>query len=245
MSGQFEELLHATLVLVAHPDDESLGCGVLLQRIARASILVCTDGAPDRWPLDLVRKVYAARRRAELRAAVSIARVEGVEVISGIQDQGLHKSLNRAAAAIAVHVRKRRPRALLTHAFEAGHPDHDACAFLAQWAGRTFSLPVWEIPLYHRLTPLSPLTYQEFLIPGEKPVAISPSATELNRKRLMLSMYRSQQSVISGFDPARELYRPQPDYDFARSPNVAVSTYAVCNDVPINAVLGSLQAFRG
>src|SRR5437868_962228 len=35
-----------TLLVVAHPDDEALGAGALLTRLANASIVIVTDGAP-------------------------------------------------------------------------------------------------------------------------------------------------------------------------------------------------------
>ena len=40
------ELLGRTLVLVAHPDDETAGCGALLQRMDEPIIVFATDGAP-------------------------------------------------------------------------------------------------------------------------------------------------------------------------------------------------------
>jgi LmbE family N-acetylglucosaminyl deacetylase len=38
------------LVVVAHPDDETGGCGVLLQRLHQATVVFCTDGAPMQAP---------------------------------------------------------------------------------------------------------------------------------------------------------------------------------------------------
>src|SRR5438876_12216218 len=39
-------LLGRPLVLVAHPDDEALGCSALLQRAQSAAVIFATDGAP-------------------------------------------------------------------------------------------------------------------------------------------------------------------------------------------------------
>src|SRR5207248_225254 len=41
-----EPLLGRTLVLVAHQDDETIGCGALLQRMRDPLVVFGTDGAP-------------------------------------------------------------------------------------------------------------------------------------------------------------------------------------------------------
>jgi LmbE family N-acetylglucosaminyl deacetylase len=155
----------------------------------------------------------------------------------------LHRSLDRAAAIIARYVIEHRPDAILSHAFEAGHPDHDSCAFLARWAGRKFSLPVWELPLYHRRAPSSPLIYQQFLRSFGNETSLCPAPHELHRKELMLSHHRSQAAIISEFNTTRELFRPQPPYDFSVNPNPALSTFAVCDNVAIASVLESFRSF--
>jgi N-acetylglucosamine malate deacetylase 2 len=248
VGDSLQELLASTLILVAHPDDESIGCGILLQRIAHATVLVCTDGAPAKPPLSAIRRAHrkrlAAKRRLEFLAAAALAGAQRAGIVAGIEDQRLHERLQRAARAIIDVVVAHQPKAILSHAFEGGHPDHDSCAFLARWAGKRFSLPVWEMPLYYRSKPQEPLTYQRFLHPGENEIALAPTADELRRKRQMLLQHRSQAAVISEFDEARELFRPQPAYDFGASPNAALSAFAVCEQVPIATVLSSLRTFR-
>jgi LmbE family N-acetylglucosaminyl deacetylase len=162
-----------------------------------------------------------------------------------IQDQTLHRFLEHAAVLVAQHIARHRPGAILSHAFEAGHPDHDSCALLAQWAGRRFSLPVWEMPLYHKTSPSSPLVYQQFLHSDGNEVALFPAPEELQKKRMMLSMYRSQAAVIANFDGTREVFRPQHAYDFTVNPNPGLSTFAVCEDVTIAGVLESFRSFQG
>jgi LmbE family N-acetylglucosaminyl deacetylase len=236
------------VVLVAHPDDESIGCGILLQRIANPGVLLCTDGAPHtaRPPYSKVfrsQRWYARKRLMEFRAALKIVGVRQVWTTTGIQDQTLHLSLGRAAALIERCVVEHRPQAILSHAFESGHPDHDACAVLARWAGLKFSLPVWEMPLYYRPTPSSSLVYQQFLHSNDNEVALCPTPDELSRKEMMLAQHRSQAAVISAFDNTREVFRPQPPYDFGVNPNPALSTFAVCDHISIEAALESFRSF--
>jgi len=245
-----EQLFRSTLVLVAHPDDETVGCGILLQRITNVSIVLCTDGAPARdgpgyKKVLYSRKYYGGKRLAEFRAALRAGGVTHVYETVGIRDQTLYGSLERAALFIAQYIVKRRPDAILSHAFEAGHPDHDSCALLAQWAGRKFSLPVWEMPLYHRPSPSSALVYQQFLRSDGNEVVVCPAPEELRKKRMMLSMHRSQAAVISKFDETREVFRPQHAYDFTVNPNPALSTFAVCEGLTIAGVLERFRSFAG
>ena len=44
--AELEILLGKTVVIVAHPDDEAAGCGVLLQRMQDPIVVFATDGAP-------------------------------------------------------------------------------------------------------------------------------------------------------------------------------------------------------
>ena len=61
-------LLARTLVIVAHPDDEAAGCGVLLQRMREPVVLFATDGAPEDpyfWARYGSREAYGEMRREE------------------------------------------------------------------------------------------------------------------------------------------------------------------------------------
>jgi len=236
------------MVLVAHPDDESIGSGILLQRIANPGILLCTNGAPQvarPWYSAIFRsrQWYARKRLKEFRTALEVACVRRVWTTTGIPDQQLHLSLEQAAAAIERCVIEHQPEAILSHAFEGGHPDHDACAVLARWAGLKFSLPVWEMPLYHRPMPSSNLVYQQFLRSNGDEIAVYPTPAELTRKKKMLAQHRSQAAVISEFDSRREVFRPQPAYDFGVNPSPALSTFAACDHISIEAALESFGSF--
>ena len=89
--------LHAGLrlqVVVAHPDDETFGCGSLLLHAAAAGVVtaVCcgTRGEAGEWPEEMVlpRGGIAEQRELELRAAADALGVSQVDVLD-FADSGM------------------------------------------------------------------------------------------------------------------------------------------------------------
>ena len=137
------------LLIAAHPDDETLGCGVVLQRAvqARAAIQVvyATDGDNNPWPQRLIerkwrldandRKRWARLRRAEALDALRVLGVHASDVcFLGLPDQGLtdvlrhdcRSTLERVAGIIG----NWSPTHLLVPSLADTHPDHNALAVI-------------------------------------------------------------------------------------------------------------------
>ncbi len=221
------QLLGRTLVLVAHPDDEAVGCGALLQRMREPAVVFLTDGAPEDpyfWERFGSRAHYASIRENEAHTALGAVQVSQVEFLGSIPDQQLHLCLEDAFAQLTGIVERIRPEALLTLAYEGGHPDHDSCSFLAHHLGARLSLPVWEMPLYFR-DPTGFEAYTEFLQPREMEILIEPTPEELGRKRTMLAAYLSQGEFLRRFQSAAERFRPQAGYDYSRPPHPGTLNY--------------------
>lgn len=231
---QLAPLLGRTLVIVAHADDEAVGCGGLLQRMREPTVVICTDGAPrDRyfWEKYGSREAYASLRRAEARRALSQVGVTQVEFLPTesnpdrrFVDQDLFLNIRSALRLLGDRVLALQPDALLTPAYEGGHPDHDACAFLTIQLSRRYIVPAWEFPLYHR-KPDGTLQKQCFLSPEGDEVLFDATPEEVQRKRRMLDEYVSQKETIDLFNPAIERFRPLPVYDFSRPPHSGLLNY--------------------
>ena len=125
------------MVVVAHPDDESLGMGGTIARYASegvsTSLLTATTGERGRngsqrgLPAQL-----GALREAELLAASRVLGISEVNCL-GYCDGALDQADPREAiAVIATHIRRFRPHVVLTFGPDGayGHPDHIAISQL-------------------------------------------------------------------------------------------------------------------
>jgi N-acetylglucosamine malate deacetylase 2 len=223
MNG-LEPLLGKTLVLVAHPDDELVICGALMQQMENATVVFATDGAPrpeNFWRQYGSRDAYSQLRREEAKHALSLARAEPVfladHVEGGIADQELFRNLPDAITALDEIIARSKPDSVLAPTYEGGHPDHDAACFIASLVGRRSGIPVWESPIYYRRADGSGVV-QAFpeLSGGEIDVRYEGPALET--KIQMFHTYVSQGPILEAFHPERESFRPIADYDFTRPP---------------------------
>jgi len=210
-------------VIVAHPDDETLGAGVLLSRSPDPWIVHATDGAP-RDPAFVARgfsgtpEEYSAVRRRELEAAMALAGI-GPERLRclGIADQEAVFELPRLVRELIAVIQETAPGIVLTHAYEGGHPDHDAVALAVRLAVDLLPEPpeIFEVPLYH-----AGMVIGEFLAgPGEI-VRLEMSNEDRDLKRRMIDCFETQRETLAAFLPPRdEAFRPAPVYDFTKPPH--------------------------
>ena len=239
LKGEFRALL-----VVAHPDDETIGAGALLARLPDVRVLHITDGAP-RDPQFFLGgfagscEEYAAVRRQELAAAMALAGIgpERLLRVEGIADQEAALALPRIAREVVRLCRELRPEILLTHTYEGGHPDHDAAAFACRAAVELLRSQgeeppgIVEMPFYHARpgdTRSENMVIQELLpAPDEaatRRVDLTPAEREL--KERMAACFATQLGVVELFLPAvQETFREAPAWDFTRPPHVGLLLY--------------------
>jgi LmbE family N-acetylglucosaminyl deacetylase len=217
------------MIVVAHPDDETIGMGAQLRNFRDALLLQVTDGAP-RDGHDAVTHgfaniaEYAFARRVELHAALEAGRAYGVRTeFVGVTDQEACLNFVPLTEHILRLLRKDAPVAIFIQPCEGGHPDHDAVAFAVSAAGRLIASEgrsppaIIEMTAYHADgTRLARGTF----LPSECPVTtIDLGSADRLRKRRMIDCFTSQRGLLAGFATEVERFREAPNYDFLQPPH--------------------------
>jgi N-acetylglucosamine malate deacetylase 2 len=223
-------------VVVAHPDDETVGCGAKLRRLVGATVILLTDGAPRKLSAAQEHDCtsvddYRALRSREVCKALSLANIAKRNIVElGFSDQTAALRLVEVTRAVYCLIEARGIATVLTHAYEGGHPDHDAAAFAvhatAEIKGRNGErLSIIEMPLY-RADNDNKWCLQSFVDDQTQPAVVIPlSKSEQCLKRRMVAAHQTQRQTLSPFRIDREVYRAAPRYDFRSLPNRGLLLY--------------------
>jgi LmbE family N-acetylglucosaminyl deacetylase len=212
------------MVVTAHADDETLGAGAAIAEARLLTIVYVTDG---------VKSARAARRRGfasigeyarvrvkEARLALSLIGVEARFVELAVRNRRAAFNIDAIARSVGRLVSSAGPEIVLTHAFEGGHPDHDATAMAVHMAIRNSGspIPVFEMAGYHAA---GGKDVYGSLIPhaGAETIRFELSQDARAMKKAMLAAFVSQRSAVSRFPLEAEMFRSAPEYDFSRRPH--------------------------
>ncbi|OJW02531.1 MAG: hypothetical protein BGO47_12645 [Microbacterium sp. 67-17] len=198
------------IVVAAHPDDETLGAGGLMCRVAarrgRVSVIIATDGEASHpgsrtHSPDSLR----AKRRLEVIEALSLlapaARVQFLSIPDGTVDA--HASAVEHAVAAALDTTDAAPtRTMVLSPWSGdGHRDHRAVSgavrnVASHRSVRHLGYPIW---MWHWGTPED--------VPWSLALAVRLTENELARKVAALRAHTSQVQALSG-EPGDEAVAP-------------------------------------
>jgi LmbE family N-acetylglucosaminyl deacetylase len=203
-------------VVAAHPDDESIGASSVLG-LDDVVVIHMTNGAPRdaRWWTGAAADRESYRRIRDGEAERALRRVGVSRIALDFDDQEVVYQLDAVVDALAGALARVAPDLIITHAYEGGHPDHDAAALaVARVRAR---IPVLEMALYHGAG--GALVAGDFIERAPR-VRYALSDAERARRRGLLESYVSQRAVLAPFlNLATECFRPARTYDFTRPPH--------------------------
>ena len=218
-------------LVVAHPDDETIGAGASLHLFDRCLLVHVTDGAPrnlaDAHAAGFAGAAeYAACRRLELAAALRAGAGDPRLVSLNVPDQGASACMGALCDRLAATFVQNGTQAVLTHAYEGGHPDHDATAHAVHRAVAMCaqSPSIIEFAGYHAST-AGGIATGTFLANGPDATLVGLDTAERATKRRMLDCFVSQRATLAAFGVDHEAFRLAPAYDFSEPPHAGTLYY--------------------
>jgi LmbE family N-acetylglucosaminyl deacetylase len=187
-------------IVVPHPDDESLGAGGLLHRLAafgaRLTAVFVTDGAAG----------YPGTSPAQAAALAEARRDEACRALTALGlDQARAIFLNHPDGVVDEIALVERLRPLLIGGGlglapwpEDPHPDHQAVGRAAVVAAESAGVTLWQYPIWmrHSLQPDDPI------VDVDRLRVLRLSAAEQAAKRAAVETHASQlRSPVAGYGP--------------------------------------------
>jgi LmbE family N-acetylglucosaminyl deacetylase len=218
------------MIVVAHPDDETIGIGGHLAGLRGSRIVHVTDGAPR--DLEDARAYgfetwqdYAEARHRELEAAVAAAGLPSTALMSlGYPDKQAAGNLGSLARELTGLLADRDVSFVCTHPYEGGHPDHDATAFAVHAACHLLRRDGRQAPAivemaFYCAGPEGAVLQDFNSHSGSECIELHLTEAAFERKQCMLACHRTQQRTLAPFTARVERFRIAPAYDFLALPN--------------------------
>ena len=197
------------LVIAPHPDDDAIGCGGTLARLAasgsRIDVTYVTDGSrshrSQRFPPTVLRDL----REDEARTALACLGVSFEPQFLRAPDGGLSDlepwQRRKIMGEVARRIGTTDAEVVFAPWIRDPHPDHVATAAIVGDALERVAQPP-EIVWYSVWLPIRGHETERARLGEASPFAVSLSERELDRKRAAIMAHRSQTTALIDDDPA-------------------------------------------
>jgi LmbE family N-acetylglucosaminyl deacetylase len=248
------------LVIVAHPDDEAIGAGVLLAGLPDAVVVHVTDGAPRdnrsaRRRGFANRDEYAEARRAEVVEALRLVGFDEsrIRCMGMVDGEAALRMVELCHRVIDLFI-ELDPEIVLTHPYEGGHTDHDSTAFAVHLAAGILrregvAAPViLELTSYHNRN--GRRVRNRFLPRNNVPErALDLTPDEQLLKLRMFEQFVTQRECLTAFPVEAERFRVAPRYSFTAPPHEGELDYerfcaTICGEEWRARAAGALEVLR-
>jgi LmbE family N-acetylglucosaminyl deacetylase len=220
--------LPRTMVVGAHPDDETAFAGFRLTRLDGAQFVCVTNGSPrdgaDAARNGLTPEAYAHARAQELQEVLGSCGIPAGHIrILGYTDQEAALHLAEITRLLAALLQQYETEAVLTHPYEGGHPDHDATAFAVHAAVRLLAQQgrrapdIVEMACYHEGREGFRAGAFLGMRPDDTVLHLTPE--EQARKRALLDRFVTQRHTLPYLPVAVECFRRAQPTDFLQAPH--------------------------
>jgi N-acetylglucosamine malate deacetylase 2 len=232
--AQAPDSLPRTMVVGAHPDDETAFAGFRLTRLASAQFVCVTDGSPrdgvDAARYNLTPDEYAHARANELQDVLGSCGIPAGHIrILGYTDQEAALHLAEITRLLCALFQEHGIEAVLTHPYEGGHPDHDATAFAVHAAAALLAQQgrgapsIVEMACYHEGR--EGMRAGAFLGVAPDDTILHLTPEEQARKRALLDRFVTQRHTLPNLPVAVECFRRAQAYDFLQPPHAGQLHY--------------------
>ncbi|MCY3020945.1 MAG: PIG-L family deacetylase [Planctomycetota bacterium] len=221
------------LLLIAHPDDEVVGCCAAIGRARAAGAevfgYVLTTGVPAREVLWCWQRgghtARIATRREECRAVAALLGLSLVE-LQDLPTRTLRTSLLDVRGRLLDTLARRGMDTVWAPAYEGAHTDHDSANVLASSLSsgpQKADVRVFEYAEYNFFG--GAVRSQSFPRTFGTETVLELSPEEVQRKRQAMALYCSAQRDLGYVRLERECLRPLAVYDYGQAPHAGTLFY--------------------
>ncbi len=237
-------IMQRIALVVAHPDDDIIAAAGHLARFRRLTLIHVTVGAPGANSSSDVGRVRKAELVASLRAAAAQPERQLLyDLPDGAVVEHLPELVRRLTDDLA------EIDVVLTHPFEGGHIDHDACAFAVSQACDALAKRGGAAPDraefsgYHnrRGKVRAGEFWHDPLCPAVR-IDLAPDAAA--RRIAAFACHRSQEGNLRYFYLTKESFRLAPDYNFMEPPPPKATLYDAASGARLAAQIQDMNPIQ-